>query len=273
VEAVWDRHNSAHNPLASAVQRESDGMWWWWMFGTVHVSPGGRKVTVWPGPDADEGLLSQALLGSISNYVMCESGRPVLHASSVAREGRAVLFLGPSGRGKSTLAAAMMTHGATVVADDVVRLLLEDHSVQVVPSIPQLRLWPKSLEQTLGLDPASYPVVAGSRAKRRLVLGNELSVASGPVTISRVFLLNRLEPGAAERGAVRCQSMSRADGLAAVLAHIPPSAHLTPVSARRLLPTFARLVESAGVEILSYPSGFEYLTLVAKRIWEEPREQ
>lgn len=47
----------------------------------------------------------------------------VLHASCVAFEGRAVLILGASGSGKSSLALQLMGYGATLVADDRTELV------------------------------------------------------------------------------------------------------------------------------------------------------
>ena len=49
-----------------------------------------------------------------------------LHASCVAVDDRAVLILGPSGSGKSSLALRLIACGATLVADDWTDLFLRD---------------------------------------------------------------------------------------------------------------------------------------------------
>lgn len=46
-------------------------------------------------------------------------GQLLLHASTVTINGRAVLFAGPSGVGKSSHALALMSLGATLLADDI----------------------------------------------------------------------------------------------------------------------------------------------------------
>ncbi len=50
-------------------------------------------------------------------------GRATLHGTAIVREERGLLLLGPSGSGKSALAAEMLLLGAQLVADDL--LLLE----------------------------------------------------------------------------------------------------------------------------------------------------
>jgi HPr kinase/phosphorylase len=49
----------------------------------------------------------------------------IIHASCVALDGRAVLILGASGQGKSTLALQLMALGAGLVADDRTVLSLD----------------------------------------------------------------------------------------------------------------------------------------------------
>lgn len=57
-----------------------------------------------------------------------------LHATTVAIEGRAMLILGPSGSGKSSLGLQLMAVGATLVADD--RTDLSRAGDEVIASCP-----------------------------------------------------------------------------------------------------------------------------------------
>jgi HPr kinase/phosphorylase len=58
----------------------------------------------------------------------------LIHASSVALDGRAVLIRGASGSGKSALALQLMAFGARLIADD--RTLLTDHPEGPLASAP-----------------------------------------------------------------------------------------------------------------------------------------
>ena len=55
------------------------------------------------------------------------------HGSAVELAGRAVLILGPSKSGKSTLALELMSMGATLVADDMIMLQRAEDCVLVAP--------------------------------------------------------------------------------------------------------------------------------------------
>ncbi len=57
-----------------------------------------------------------------------------LHATSVARSGRAVLLLGPSGSGKSDLALRLLDHGFILVSDD--RTLVRRDGERLIASAP-----------------------------------------------------------------------------------------------------------------------------------------
>ncbi|MCB4820322.1 HPr kinase/phosphorylase [Roseicella aerolata] len=59
--------------------------------------------------------------------------RMLLHASSVAREGEAVLLLGPPGSGKSDLVLRLIHEGWRLVADDQVALHAEAGRLSAAP--------------------------------------------------------------------------------------------------------------------------------------------
>jgi len=63
-----------------------------------------------------------------------ERGSETLHASCVARDGRAILIRGPSGSGKSDLALRLIDRGAVLVSDDytIVRAI-EDKLIASAP--------------------------------------------------------------------------------------------------------------------------------------------
>ncbi|MFM8469212.1 MAG: hypothetical protein ACKODH_04475 [Limisphaerales bacterium] len=68
------------------------------------------------------GLLPLLLASSVPTWWLNLRGESVLHASAVARDGRALAFIGASGMGKSTLATLLCADGAALITDDALRL-------------------------------------------------------------------------------------------------------------------------------------------------------
>jgi HPr kinase/phosphorylase len=95
----------------------------------------------------------------------------LIHASSVACEGRAALILGAPGSGKSRLALEMIALGALLVADDQTVLTLAPDG---------------------GLSPAAPPALAGLIEARGLGL-LRLPVA-GPCMVKLAIDLDATEP-------------------------------------------------------------------------------
>ena len=111
----------------------------------------GREVLIDRAPEATDDEILLFLFGSAFGALLHQRGLLVLHASAVETARGAALFVGHSGNGKSTLAAALRKRGYRILADDVCALALDAAGQPVVlPGFPQLKLWAdtaKKLEQ------------------------------------------------------------------------------------------------------------------------------
>ena len=101
-------------------------------------------------PVSDVGLADVPIfiLGTIFGTLLHQRGRIALHASAVRVNGRAVLFCGSSGAGKSTMAAALAQRGYHVVSDDISSLSFEpSRPPTVYPDGRQLKLWAQAVNR------------------------------------------------------------------------------------------------------------------------------
>lgn len=105
---------------------------------------GGDRVLVNPMPNALESELRLFILGTCLGMLCHQRGLFPLHASSVNIDGKAVLFAGDSGAGKSTIAAALGARGHALVADDVT--VVESSGSFVLPAYAQRKLAPDVLK-------------------------------------------------------------------------------------------------------------------------------
>lgn len=100
-------------------------------------------------------LLDQAL-PRVWSHFFCS---PILHASCVELDGIGLCFLGDSGSGKSTIAAAFSKAGGKIIGDDCVLLDRGKGNLTCWPSYPSLRLLPDSFEEMqYNLSQDSRPV-------------------------------------------------------------------------------------------------------------------
>jgi hypothetical protein len=183
---------------------------------TYHVRDG-REIIIDPVSGADEGLIRFNLLGLGLGMLMHQRGLVVLHASVVAIDGAAVAFLGFSGDGKSTTAAAMIRRGHAIVADDVAAIQIADSDTPVVlAAFPELRLLPESA-QSLGLPTSATTAIYSGATKRSRRHIKDFSAQ--PLPIRRIYVLadgarNEIQP---LRPAAACAEFMRHSLVAGIL--------------------------------------------------------
>ena len=111
-----------------------------------YLAKDGRNIIVAPDGEAHSGSVRTFLLGIAMTLICHQRNFLTLHASAVAFGDRVVAFAGDSGAGKSTMAAHCVEAGASLVADDLLRVSITDDGLSAHPGVPQFRLWRHALE-------------------------------------------------------------------------------------------------------------------------------
>ncbi|MBI1299278.1 hypothetical protein GC175_30475 [bacterium] len=101
----------------------------------------GKEIVVVPAAGIDDAILRLPLLSAVLAILLHQRGFMVLHASAVEVGNKAVAFLGPKGRGKSSIAATLYTRGHRVITDDVLAVRIQDGKATVLPAFPHVKLW------------------------------------------------------------------------------------------------------------------------------------
>jgi hypothetical protein len=149
----------------------------------------GSEVRVDPDPDARPEDVLLYLTGSVMGAILHQRGIFALHAAAVEVRGVAVAIAGPSGMGKSTLAATLVWRGGRLITDDiaVVEPLSADE-VGVWPGAARVKLDATGLEALqqpgAGLGPAG-----GNRDKYHLPVGAEWGAEARPVPLKRLYIV------------------------------------------------------------------------------------
>jgi hypothetical protein len=127
-------------------------------------------------------ILRLPLLGPVLAMLLHQRGLLSLHASAIAVDGSAVVFLGEKGQGKSTIAAGLYARGHTLIADDLVAIDVGKYGeATVLPGFPQLKLMPDAAATALREHPQPTFSIAPGAEKRRLRIEDRFSEAALPL--------------------------------------------------------------------------------------------
>lgn len=117
-----------------------------------YLVEGGQSITIQPASGSEEKEIRIFLFTSVLGALLHQRGEFPLHASAVVRDGHAFAFCGPSGVGKSTLAAALQKRGYPLIADDITVVRLDPRKQPIaVPGFSHLKLWKDALNH-LGIE-------------------------------------------------------------------------------------------------------------------------
>lgn len=232
------------------------------------VQRDGQKVG-WSAKREREADAAGLLAGPVLGFALQLQGQVGLHGSVVAVRDGAIGLLAPSGYGKSTAAAALMARGCPLLSDDIAALDLRLDRPWVLPSYPNMKLWPEAIvELATGLSWQDLPQHVSWLTKRVLPAQTLGGVCEEPMPLSALFVLNPVTAGKVMIEPIR--------GNQALLALVSQSynAHLLALEPDVLanqMSVLARVAESVPVYQIQYPRGFDRLSQMATAIIDETR--
>ncbi|HEU5373510.1 MAG TPA: hypothetical protein VFU51_14065 [Gaiellaceae bacterium] len=139
----------------------------------------------------DRDHVAHLLIDHVVPRVVALRGDLMLHASgAVAPTGRAHLFLGHAGAGKSTVVTRLARAGWHLLDDDGVRVVQGAEGLfHAWGGTPDVRLFPDVAQELLpGVTPGA-PTSFGSSKRRYRAVAGSLAVASAPAPLGAIFVL------------------------------------------------------------------------------------
>jgi hypothetical protein len=184
------------------------------------------------------------LLRPVFPLVLWLRGIPCLHASVVAVEGLAVSFMGPTGAGKSSLAAAFGRLGYPVLTDDAAAIHDAGDLFLVQPSFPSISMWPNTAQLLVGST--DLPPLWRTADKHSLGLaldsgGAAFRFETSPRPLGAVYWLGARQPEAHE---TRIEPIEPARGLIMLLSNLATRSYISKDHRIRSFELLSRMAAS-----------------------------
>lgn len=225
---------------------------WCSVTGSWLLEPSECLIHAAPPPGAGADAVEHRLVSAMVPLLLAERGDLVVHASAVETPAGAVLFAGPSGRGKSTTVAALSRTGMPVLAEDGLALESTETGALAWAGARGIRL--KGPGEAAGAAAAEYPAglaqdglsaPAGGRPVAALVVLGERSATLSVEPLSPGEAAAALAPNLFHRGGPEALRPAFAS-LARLAGSVPGFRASLPDDLGALATAAPRLVELAS---------------------------
>lgn len=212
-------------------------------------------------PDTPQTTVDHILLDQVLPRLIAHGGTLTLHAGAITCEDGAILFIGESGRGKSTLSASFAQAGNSILSDDALSVSEVAKTPHAQAIYPSLRLLPDSLEALYPPGVKSEPI-AHYTTKQRIEVPWGRKHVGQPLPIAAIMILGD-QPA---DGSISMRHMAKAE---ACMALITNSFALDPTDRERAA---QKLAQASRVAItvptfeISYPREYSKLSKVRAAI-------
>ncbi len=230
--------------------------------GEISVSPDGRLLACRRYAESTSESFNVYLVTQALSFALVKCGLEPLHATAVAIDGKAALFLGDCGLGKSTLAAAFLRAGYRLLSDDLLVLHKPHAALLAYPGSPRIKLFPGMAREFLGKAVAGVPM--NPYTHKMIVPLKEWQVCTDALPVGAVY---SLALASEVRGAeVRVSAMSQRQAFLTLLASTFNRTVLDSTRLRRQFEATRALANTLSVKKLSYPRSLDCLPAVLELV-------
>lgn len=228
-------------------------------FADFAIRADGREILVDASDTADDEQLAHLLEGAILGQAMRLAGVPLIHGCAVSADGKAVMLVGGSGAGKSSLSWALVQQGCRLVSDDLAAWALCDDGAMVHPVRTRLRLWPDSAAGLSVEGDVASPLFPTAPEMGKLGVLDP-AVLAPAMPLHAIYQLRRSRVAGAMPG---LEAMSPTAAIAQLGANL--YGHVAPARAARALELAAlsALASRVPVRVLTLPHGLDALPEMA----------
>jgi len=212
------------------------------------VSADGRAIAARPlGPGSREAFRAY-LLGQALSFALVKQGVDPLHATTVTVDGAAVAFLGDTGYGKSTLAAAFLQRGHRLVTDDLLVLSIGRDGFLAHPGPPRIKLFPDIARTVLGPHASGTPVAPTTLKLVIPLRGRDAAPAAAP--LKTIYMLSAPER---RPSGIAIRRMSKRQACLALLRNAFNTTVVDPERLRRQFAFATAVAARVPIKRLTYP--------------------
>ena len=235
----------------------------WSGVGEFLVSASGRRITCMRAREAPVESFQVYLLGQALSFALVNAGFEPLHATAIDVDGEAMVLLGDSGSGKSSLAASFLATGRALLTDDLMLVQPRASWFEAYPGPPRIKLFPAMARRFLGRAATGVPMNAETE-KLVIPLG-PLQSCQSPLPVRTIYALAPPHEARNLR-CIRIEPLSQREAFLALLGNTFNYLVVHPSRLQRQVTETARLVNTIAVKKLSYPRLVSQLTSVREAI-------
>lgn len=230
--------------------------------GDILVAVDGRSIVCYRFPQSNSESFNVYLLAQALSFALVKNGFEPLHATAVVVAGRASVFLGDCGFGKSTLAAAFLQAGHRLLTDDLLVLRASQDKLFAYSGSPRIKLFPEMAQSCLGDGLCGVPM--NPQTNKLIIPLDESRVSFGARPVGAIYAL--APPDEVTQRELRIAPISEREAFVNLLASTFNYVILDSSRLRSQFEATRAIARRRIVRRLSYPRSLEYLPLVVKAV-------